>query len=60
MDRADGPRPERRAEAYVGIYFWNNGSPDLMLFKRISSSWTQLGCTYNSGALAAGTQLHVR
>ena len=45
--------------AYVGIYYWNNGSPDLMLFKRSGGSWTQLGGTYNSGALAAGTQLQV-
>ena len=43
--------------AYVGIYFWNNGSPVLMLFKRAGGGWTQLGATYNSGALAAGTQL---
>ena len=46
--------------AYVGIYNWNNGSPDLMLFKRSGSSWTQLGGTYNSGALAAGTLLQVK
>ena len=42
---------------YVGIYFWNSGSPELMLFKRISGAWTQLGSSYASGALAAGTQL---
>ena len=46
--------------AYVGIYFWNNGSPELQLFKRSGgNSWTQLGSTYNSGPLAAGTQLEV-
>ena len=46
--------------AYVGIYFWNNGHPVLQLFKRTGlNSWTQLGGTYNSGALAAGTQLQV-
>ena len=44
-------------DAYVGIYFWNNGNPDLMLFKRTAGNWTQLGSTYNSGPLAAGTQL---
>src|SRR5208283_949018 len=45
---------------YVGIYYWNNGTPVVMLFKRSgSSSWTQLGNTYNGGALAAGTQLEV-
>ena len=44
--------------AYVGIYSWNNGSPVLQLFKRSgSNNWTQLGGTYNSGPLAAGTQL---
>jgi hypothetical protein len=42
---------------YLGIYWWNNGSPVLMLFKRISGNWTQLGSTNSSGALAAGTQL---
>ena len=28
-----------------------------MLFKRITGNWTQLGAAYQSGALAAGTQL---
>ena len=46
-------------DAYVGIYYWNNGSPVLMLFKRLGGGWTQLGSTYNSGPLAAGTQLQV-
>jgi hypothetical protein len=46
--------------AYVGIYYWNNGSPNLELFKRSGiNSWTQLGATYNSGALSAGTQLEM-
>ena len=43
-------------EAYVGIYSWNNGNPDLMLFERNGGSWSQLG-TYNCGPLAAGTKL---
>ena len=34
---------------YLGLYFWNNGTPELMLFKRIGGNWTQLGSTYNSG-----------
>ena len=46
--------------AYVGIYSWNNGSPVLQLFKRSGSSWAQLGGTYSSGPLAAGTQLQVK
>ena len=44
---------------YLGLYFWNNGSPELMLFKRTSGNWTQLGGSYQSGALAAGTQLNL-
>jgi hypothetical protein len=43
--------------AYAGLYFWNYGSPELMVFKRSGGGWTQLGATYNSGKLAAGTQL---
>ncbi len=43
--------------AYVGAYYWNNGSPVLMLFKRSAGNWTQLGSTYSCGPLAAGTQL---
>jgi hypothetical protein len=44
-------------DGYAGIYYWNGGSPDLILFKRIGGNWTQLGSTYSSGPLAAGTQL---
>ena len=44
---------------YLGIYFWNNGSPQLRLYKRISGTWIQLGSSYNSGALAAGTTLQL-
>ena len=44
-------------DGYAGIYYWNNGSPELMLFKRSSGNWTQLGNAYSSGPLAAGTQL---
>ena len=46
--------------AYVGIYNWNNGTPVLKLFERSGGSWTQLGSTYTSGPLAAGTQLQVQ
>ncbi len=42
---------------YLGLYWWNNGNPELMLFKRTSGAWTQLGSTDASGPLAAGTQL---
>lgn len=44
---------------YTGIYYWNSGNPLLMLFKRSSGTWTQLGSSYASGALAAGTQLQL-
>jgi hypothetical protein len=46
-------------DAYAGIYFWNNGSPELMLFKRQGGAWTQLGSAFASGALSAGTQIEV-
>jgi len=46
-------------DAYVGIYSWNGGKPELMLFKRSGGTWTQLGLAYSSGPLAAGTQLKV-
>ena len=44
---------------YLGIYFWNFGSPQLRLYVRNAGNWTQLGSAYSSGALAAGTQLEV-
>jgi hypothetical protein len=47
-------------DAYAGLYFWNSGAPVLMLFERGGGGWTQLGSTYSSGALAAGTQLQLK
>ena len=46
-------------DTYLGIYFWNNGSPQLRLYERSAGTWTQLGGSYNSGPLAAGTQLQL-
>ena len=43
--------------AYVGIYFWDNGSPELMLFRRGGGGWSQLGPTVSTAPLAAGTVL---
>ena len=43
---------------YLGIYFWNSGSPEVVLYERSAGNWTQLG-SYNSGALGAGTQLKI-
>ena len=44
---------------YVGLYFWNSGNPELMLFRRQGGGWAQIGSTYASGALPAGTQLEL-
>ena len=46
--------------AYAGLYFWNYGSPELMLFKRSTGNWTQLGSSVGVAALPAGTQLQVK
>ena len=53
--------PAVRAQAggqdtYVGIYFWNSGNPELMLFLRDNGSWSQLGGMKTS-PLATGTTL---
>jgi hypothetical protein len=44
---------------YAALYYWNYGSPELMLFIRNSGGWSQLGSSYNSGVLAAGAQVQV-
>ena len=41
---------------YVGIYSWNSGSPELMLFLRDNGSWDQLA-TATTTPLAAGSTL---
>jgi hypothetical protein len=43
--------------AYVGFYFWNSGSPELMLFERNQGNWNQLGSTVSTAPLQGGTQL---
>ena len=45
--------------AYVGIYCWNSGSPELELLERTSGSWEQISSAYRTGPLAAGTQLEL-
>ena len=45
--------PVVRAQAggqdlYVGIYFWDNGNPELMLFLRDNGNWSQLGAATTS------------
>ena len=42
---------------YVGLYSWNNGSPELLIFERNGGNFSQLGDAYSSGPLPAGTQL---
>ena len=42
---------------YVAIYFWNNGSPEVMLFLRKNGGWAQLGSSYATAPLKAGTVL---
>jgi len=44
---------------YLGIYFWNSGSPQLRLYKRASGGFTQLGSSYSAGGLAAGATLRL-
>jgi esterase/lipase superfamily enzyme len=56
--------PEVRAAgggqtAYVGMYYWNSGSPQLRLYERAGPSFTQLVAAYNCGPLAAGTTLRL-
>ena len=43
--------------AYVAIYFWNNGSPEVMLFLRNNGGWAQLGSSYSVSPLSAGAVL---
>ena len=44
-------------DTYLGIYFWNGGDPQLRLYKRTGGAWIQLGDSYESGPLPAGTRL---
>jgi hypothetical protein len=44
-------------DAYAGIYFWNNGNPQLRLYKRRAGNWIQLGNAYDTQPLPAGTTL---
>jgi hypothetical protein len=44
-------------DLYVGLYFANYGSPLLMLFKRSGGNFAQLGASYSTSALPAGTTL---
>lgn len=50
-------RTQANGDLYLGMYWWNNGSPVLRLYKRTSGGFTQIGPQYASGALPAGTAL---
>ena len=43
--------------AYLGIYWWNSGRPELKLYLRHAGNFIPVGSVYNSGPLAAGTKL---
>jgi hypothetical protein len=45
--------------AYLGIYWWNNGKPELKLYLRRAGNWSPIGDVYNSGPLPAGTKLEL-
>ena len=45
-------------DSYLGIYFWNNGTPQLRLYKRTAGSFTQLGGSYDQRAAARRHQAH--
>ena len=57
MDRPRRQGPGWGPDLYVGIYFWNSGSPELMLFLRDNGNWAELGSPYPVSPLAAGTTL---
>ena len=44
-------------DLYLGIYFWNNGNPELDLYERSGGVFTQLGTGYPVAPLTAGTVL---
>ena len=46
-------------DAYVGFYYWNFGSPELMLFKRSGGGWAQISGAFAVSPLPAGTQLEL-
>ena len=52
-----GAWPGGGQDTYLGIYFWNGGDQQLRLYKRINGAFTQLGASFESGPLPAGTVL---
>jgi hypothetical protein len=52
-------RNQGNGDFYVGLYYSNFGSPQLMIYKRVGGAWTKLGASYNCGTLAAGMKLRL-
>jgi hypothetical protein len=48
---------DRGLNAYVAIYFWNDGNPEILLFFRDDGSWVQLGSPHSVNPLGAGAVL---
>ena len=47
-------------DGYAGFYYWNFGSPELMLFKRSGGGWAEIGGgAYPVSPLAAGTMIEL-
>ena len=46
-------------QGYLALYFWNNGSPQVMLFSR-NGGWQQLGSSFSVSPLAAGAVLSLQ
>ena len=58
VDRPGGPQPERRPRHLPrASTSGTTAAPQLRLYKRTAGTFTQLGTSYNSGPLPAGTKL---
>ncbi len=44
-------------DTYLGIYFWNGGTSAAASLQADAGTWIQLGGSYDSGPLPAGTKL---
>ncbi len=46
-------------DAYIGIYYWNNGRPELEMFRRTAGKWVHLGSVSHCRPLSPGTELEL-
>ena len=58
MDRPGVRSQNGGQDTYLGIYFWNNGDPQLRLYKRTAAAFTQLGRSYDERPVAGGYPAH--